>query len=334
MTVCARVQADSKTVRIMLVVMLFVTLVLIAPPGDAGDLTAVDDSYTVSQRYFDNIEQHPELVWPEMQFAAGQRVQLDRRYKKIGGRELHLDVYLPVHDRINGQAIMLVHGGGWRSGNKSHFAPMAVRLAQRGYTVFTPEYRLSAEALYPAGLIDLNDAIVWSRKRAADYGFDPGKLAIGGGSSGGHMAALLAYTADEVTFKSSANDDTRVNALIDLDGVLDFTTPLAIRYENKDGDESAAGLWFGGAMEKTPEKWQQASPARHVDSQSPPTLIISSGQQRFTAGKDSVLEQLDGHGIRNEYVQYDEILHTFWLFEPYLSEVADTVDQFLKSLEK
>lgn len=298
--------------------------------GSDAKLLAVDDGYTVSQRYYGNIGQYPELVWPELQFDAGQRVLPDRRYKKIGDRELHLDIYPSVEDVNNRQAIVLVHGGGWRSGNKSHFAPMAVRLAQRGYTVFTPEYRLSTEAQYPAGLVDLNDAIAWVRANAAEFGFDSHRIAIGGGSSGGQMAALLAYTADEPWFKTLPDDDTRVNALIDLDGVLDFMTPLAIRYENRLGDESAAGLWLGGAMEKVPEKWQQASPVRHVDAASPPTLIISSGQLRFTAGKDEVVEKLAEHGIHSDYIEFDEVIHTFWLFDPYLEKVVDAMDCFLQ----
>ena len=142
-------------------------------------------------------------------------------------------------------------------------------------------------------------------------------------------AALLAYTADEPLYKSNPADDTQVSALIDLDGVLDFTTPLAIEYENKAGDQSAAGRWFGGAFEKYPEKWREASAVRHIDGSSPPTLIISSGQLRFTAGSEQVRSDLDKLGIRNEYFQYNEIIHTFWLFEPYLGEVVDRIDRFL-----
>jgi acetyl esterase len=313
-----------------LVSFLLPAALLAALPCDgAADLIPSDDSYTVSQRYYDYKEQNPELEWPVLQFQAGQEIMFDRLYKKIGDRELHIDIFLPQAAQRNHQAIMLVHGGGWRSGNKSHFYPMANLLAQRGYTVFLPEYRLSAEARYPDGLVDLNDAIVWVKQQADQHGFNKDKLALGGGSSGGQMAALLAYTADVPLYKSNAADDTRVSALIDLDGVLDFTTPLAIEFENKLGDQSAAGLWFGGAMEKTLEKWQEASAARHVDEFSPPTLIISSGQLRFTAGSEQVRRDLDKHGIRNEYFQYDEVIHTFWLFEPYLSEVVDKIDRFL-----
>ncbi len=304
----------------------------IAPDCGAQTYT-VDDSYTVSQRYRLNKERFPELELPVVQFERGQRAEFDRGYKQVRNRELHIDIFLPAPADASRHAIVLVHGGGWRSGNKSHFYPLANLLAQRGYIVFLPEYRLSPEAQYPAGLNDLNDAIVWVKQQATVYDFDCSQLAIGGASSGGQMAALLAYTSNTSLFKTSPDDDTRVSALIDLDGLLDFTTPLAVKHENKAGDKSAAGLWFGGALEKVPEKWQQASAARHVHPEAPPTLIISSGQPRFTAGADSVLGHLDEYGIRNKYMQYDEILHTFWLFEPYVSEVAIAIDQFLASAE-
>lgn len=302
-----------------------------APGVQAADLIPSDDSYTVSQRYYSYKEQNPELEWPVLRFEAGQEILFDRLYKKVDGRELHIDIFLPQAERRNRQAILLVHGGGWRSGDKSNFYAMANLLAQRGYTVFLPEYRLSAEAQYPSGLVDLNDAIVWAKQQSDQYGFDRDQLALGGGSSGGQMAALLAYTADEPLYKSNPSDDTRVGSLIDLDGVLDFTTPLAIEYENRLGDQSAAGLWFGGAMEKTLQKWQEASAVRHIDEFSPPTLIISSGQMRFTAGSEQVRRDLDEHGIRNEYFQYDGVIHTFWLFEPYLGEVVDKIDRFLNA---
>ncbi|QJR81110.1 alpha/beta hydrolase [Alteromonas pelagimontana] len=295
----------------------------------AKDFT-VDDSYSVSQRYYNNIESHPELVWPTLNFEQGQQVMFDRRYKVANDRELHLDIFLPAKAKPSKQAVMLIHGGGWRSGNKSHFYTLANLLAQRGYVVITPEYRLSVEAPYPAGLVDINDALVWVKENAQQFNIAPDSIALGGGSSGGHMAGLLGNTANQTWFKGSESDaDTRVNAVIDLDGVLDFTHPLAIANENKNKEKSAAGLWFGGAMEDTLEKWEQASTAKHIHQQSPPMLIISSGQMRFTAGKDTVLEKLDRFGIINQYFQYEDNIHTYWLFDPYVTETADRIDAFL-----
>lgn len=294
------------------------------------ELRRIDDSYTVSQRYDAYKDQYPQLKLPQLEFQAGQRILFDRLYKKIGERELHVDVFLPKDGHATHWAIVLVHGGGWRSGNKSNFYAMANLLSQRGHAVFLPEFRLSPEAGYPAGLVDINDALVWVKKQAGEFGVDPEQIAIGGESTGGQMAALLAYTADRELFKTHASDDTRVNALVDIDGLLDFTSPLALQFENAAGSNSVAALWLGGSMEQAPDCWREASAARHVGPRSPPTLIIASGQPRFTAGKDDVLGALKRYGVRHQYVAFDEAPHAFWLFEPYLSQVVDLTDTFLR----
>ncbi|ESQ86685.1 hypothetical protein ABAC460_22420 [Asticcacaulis sp. AC460] len=298
-------------------------LLFAAVPALAGETRPVDDSYTVSQRWDGYKDKYPGISRPAAEFQAGQKVLFDQLYKKDGSRELHVDVFLPV--KANGQGILLVHGGGWRSGDKSHFYVMASRLAQRGYTVFLPEFRLSPEARYPAGLQDVNDAIVWAK---AYPGID--RLAIGGASSGGQMASLLAYTAEQDLFKGQAGD-TSVNALIDLDGVLDFTTPLALQNENK--PNSVASQWLGGSFEQAPDIWRQASAASHVSASSPPTLIISSGLPRFTAGHEDVAAKLDGFGIRHDYFAFSNAPHDVWLFDPWFSQIVDQMDAFLQAGE-
>jgi pectinesterase len=309
-------------------------LALLAAGAAAGSgLLPVDDSYTVSRRYLAYKDEYPALKVPELTFEAGQRILFDRLYKTVGDRELHLDIFLPAPSRRSiRQGLVLVHGGGWRAGDKSEFYAMANLLAQRGYAVFVPEFRLSPEAPYPAGLVDVNDAIAWVKTQAGTYGVDRDRIALGGSSSGGQMAALLAYTANKALFKTHAEVDTHVNALIDLDGVLDFTAPLALQFENAAGDASVAALWLGGSAERVPDKWREASAASHVGAHSPPTLIIGSGAPRFTAGKDDVLAELARHGTRHQYIELENVPHTFWLFEPCLSRVVGDIDSFLRSV--
>lgn len=296
----------------------------------AQSLIPVDDSYTISQRYEAYKKDYPELELPKLQFEAGQQILFDRLYKKIGSRELHIDIFLPVPGHANRQALLLVHGGAWRSGNKSNFYGLANLLAQRGYIVFIPELRLAPEAAYPAGLIDINDAIVWAKSHAQEFGFDSERLAIGGESSGGQMASLIAYSAGEDLFKSAPKQNTRVNALIDLDGVLDFTTPLALKYENAAGAKSPAAQWLGGPFETIGERWREASAAHYVGANSPPTLIVSSAAPRFTAGSDEVVQVLERNGIAHAQLNFEHTPHAFWLFEPYLSKIAVVIDGFLR----
>ncbi len=316
--------------RIVFPILTALALLVGCAPAPKG-LRMVDDSYTIAQRYADYEGRYPGLALPDMTFQAGQQVLFDRRYKTDGGRDLHIDVFLPPAGASRHQGLLLVHGGAWRSGSKSHFYALANRLAQRGYTVFLPEYRLAPEAPYPAGLIDVNDAILWAKAHAAEFGLNPQKLALGGASSGGQMASLLAYTAAMPLYKSHPGDDTRVNALVDIDGVLDFTTPMALHYEDAAGLQSPAAKWLGGSMETAPKLWHEASAAAHVSADAPPTLVISSGLVRFTAGKEEVEPALRGFGIPYQFFTLENAPHDVWLFEPYLDPIVDRIDTFLQS---
>jgi len=148
------------------------------------------------------------------------------------------------------------------------------------------------------------------------------------------MAALLGHASTVAEFHSNPKQNTQVNAVISLDGVLDFTTPLALKFENKKKALSAAALWLGGDYESNPDVWQQASAVTHLSSNSPATLIISSGQLRFTAGSEELTSTLEQYGIVNQYIELDETLHTYWLFEPYLSQTAQWIDTFLQRLRQ
>ena len=309
-----------------LILLSLVTLCSCATKPD--NVRPLDDSYTISQRYDGYKDKYAGIEWPVTEFMAGQKVYFDQRYEKIGNRELRIDTFLPPPNINKHKAILLVHGGAWRSGSKSHFYNLANRMAQKGYVVFIPEYRLSPEIGYPAGLFDINNAIVWAKSHAAEFDFDKNELAIGGASSGGQMAALIAYTYDTDLFKE-AGQDTKVSALIDLDGVLDFTTPLALNYENAAKSKSVAAKWLGGSMEQVPNKWHEASATTHLGKNSPPTLIICSGIERFTAGKEEVFQTLNGLKIRNDYYEFKDAPHDIWLFEPYLGKIADKIDGFL-----
>lgn len=305
-------------------------LCAVATPVAAQSLLPIDDSFNVARRFEADRVAHPEIRLPQLRTTSGQRMLFDQRYAQIGTRDLHLDIFLPPAGRSNGMGILLVHGGAWASGNKSHSYPLANLLAQRGYAVFMPEFRLSPEAPYPAALHDVNAAILWVKGRAAEFGMRPDGLAIGGDSSGGQMAALLAYSAATGPFAPQPGADTRVRALIDLDGVLDMTDPLALKHEDAARAASPFARWLGGDHASEAQRWRAASAATYVDARSPPTLILGSRYPRFTAGRAGVQAALDRHGIRNRYVQLDGAPHTFWLYDPYLPRVAAEIDRFLR----
>lgn len=144
------------------------------------------------------------------------------------------------------------------------------------------------------------------------------------------MAALLAYAGPAATFGSMRQ--SRANALIDLDGVLDMADPQALQFEDAAGANSPFARWLGSAFANAPERWREASAASHITPQSPPTLIISSGIPRFTVGKERVIAALDRHRIAHHEFTFSNAPHDFWLFEPWLTRTAREIDVFLRPL--
>ena len=108
-----------------------------------------------------------------------------------GGRELRLDLYRPSGGSGPYPAVVFIHGGGWRSGQRGQLSRQAMYLATRGYVCACIEYRLSGEASFPAAIEDCKCAVRWMRAVGTkNYRVDPERIAVSGSSAGGHLALL------------------------------------------------------------------------------------------------------------------------------------------------
>ena len=95
-------------------------------------------------------------------------------YARPGGVPLHADVYLPEGTGAPFPAIIWIHGGGWRSGNRELAPDLRRFFAERGFAMVAIDYRLSRAALFPAQIEDVRTAIRWLRSVASAYGIDSG----------------------------------------------------------------------------------------------------------------------------------------------------------------
>jgi acetyl esterase len=111
-------------------------------------------------------------------------------------------VYRPTANE-NAAVVLLIHGGGWAFGSIEETEPLARYLAaESGAVVVSTSYRLAPEHPYPAGLHDCEATLRWIKAEARKYGGDPARLAVGGGSAGGNLAAAVALRAPPGTFKA------------------------------------------------------------------------------------------------------------------------------------
>jgi acetyl esterase/lipase len=227
----------------------------------------------------------------------------------------------------------MIHGGGWRSGNKSLNTQMARALAGRGFVVLSVEYRLSLEAKYPAALLDVFAALNWLHENAGVYNVDTSRIALAGYSAGGQMASLIGVGQGRSEFMHAIGLTTptdKVKAVVDLDGLLDFTDAESLALERTSG--SADVFWLNGFYDEIPHRWREASAITWVDQNSPPFLFINSSQTRFHAGCARMTARLAELGIYAEVHKLDNAPHSFWFFHPWFEPMINYIDNFLKKV--
>ncbi|MBC6988052.1 alpha/beta hydrolase [Hymenobacter sp. BT491] len=294
-----------------------------------------DTSFTVHSAYVKAKKQYPAVSIATPKIPAGVASKRDLTYCTIGNRDLKLDIFYPTAKRkAKYPAVLLIHGGGWRSGDRSHHIPMAQQLAGKGYVTVTAEYRLSTEAIYPAAVNDLKAAVRWMRANANAYAIDTTKIAVWGFSAGGQLAALMGSTNGDKRYEVNTCNrgvSSNVQAVVDVDGILAFIHP-----ESGEGDDSkstsAATYWFGASKSQKPELWQEASALNHVSGKMPPILFINSSVDRMHAGRTDFISKLNELKIYNEVHAIPDTPHTFPLFNPWFEPTLNYTAAFLSKV--
>lgn len=318
----------------ILIAGLFICTTTIAQ-SKTGLTGKLDTSFNTNAEYLKQLRYYPSIkIVPEFHSKLiKEKHQLE--YCKTGDRKLYLDAFYPkIKSHRNGASVMIIFGGGWRSGNRSQHYPLAERLAQLGYVCFTPDYRLSTEALYPAAVYDLKAAIRWIHKHGKKYGIDDNKLAVMGFSAGGELAAFLGTTIGNKQFEGdncNASYSGNIGAVIDLDGTLSFVHP-----ESGEGDDtkrtSSATYWFGYSKKENSSLWAAASPLTYAGPNTPPTLFINSSVERMHAGREDYIKILKSNNIETEVKSFPNSPHSFPLFYPWFDPMVEYTNEFLKQV--
>jgi arylsulfatase A len=187
-----------------------------------------------------------------------------------------LDVYSNPHQGLWPVAIV-IHGGSWINGTKENHNKVYVSkvMAANGYVVFNINYRLLPEARLKKQAEDCMAAVIWVKEHAREYGGDPDRIGVIGGSSGGHLAALVAWASDDPWFEPTGDRgplDSDVKAAALYYPVIDLARTFR---EN--------GSWLGasllpaivvGRFETYDQALGHLSPVFHLDGQAVPTIFL------------------------------------------------------------
>ncbi len=308
---------------------LFLIFGVMLSGGIRSQVVVKDTSYTVYQTYVKLKKNNPAIRISEPIKNAGIIAAEEVVYRTLANRQLHLDIYRPAKPGKH-PALMMIHGGGWRSGNKSMEHPMAQRISLNGYVTVSVEYRLSLEAKYPAAIHDIKAAIRFIKDNAEKYGIDTTRIAIEGESAGGQLAMLVAMTHGVEKLEGDAEgskSSTKVQAVIDVDGIVSFLMPGSLNIDRK--PDSPDAFWLGCTFAEQPQVWKEASPLFYVGKNSVPALFICSAQPRFHAGRDEMIDILNQNKVYSESYTLPDTPHSFWLFEPWAEPTKNYILKFL-----
>ena len=254
-----------------------------------------------------------------------QRLEPDQSivYKKTDQGELKLDIFNPSGHAAGEKTPVIVffHGGGWNTGGPSQFFHQCRHLASRGMVAISAEYRLGKKhGTTPRECVqDGKSAIRWVRSHAAQLGIDPDRLAAGGGSAGGHVAAAVALTEG---FNETGEDLTvscRPNALVLFNPVI---------------DNGAGG--YGHARVKS--FWESFSPLHNIGNGNapPPTLFMLGTKDSLipVATGQKYKAKMEATGARCDLILYPDQPHGFFNIknEVYHKKTSVEMDRFLTSL--
>jgi acetyl esterase/lipase len=248
-----------------------------------------------------------------------------------GGRELKADVYAPPAGTSNGAGVLLVHGGGWRSGDRSQLRGYGILLGRIGYTCVACEYRLAGAlpdasgATWPAQIHDVKAALRWMRANSGRLGIDPAKIAVSGNSAGGHLSLMLAGTQDVEEYEGeggNAGAGTGVAACIAFYGPALLGRPGAALSD-------VVRTLLGG--DPTDAQTAAASPITHVSASWPPTMLITGNRDELVPDESSfyMYRALVDAGAKAELHVYEGAPHAFDALPDFGRQCASIMALFL-----
>jgi acetyl esterase/lipase len=248
------------------------------------------------------------LDHPPVKVAWHQRVsslpfRVPETIERIEGLEylpgLGLDLYRTRRTSQPSPTLIYVHGGGWGGGDpRRQFRTITHHLAENGWVVLNIRYPLSPAATFPEHLLAIEQAIRWARSTGSEHGVDPTRVAIAGGSSGAHLAALVALRAKEP-----------VSAAVVLYGIYDFFNRNKTRFDWPLIPRNV----MKATPDRAPELYRAASPIDQVHADAPPFLIVHGTHDSLVPVPESryFAEALAAAGASVQLVEVDGAQHAF-----------------------
>jgi acetyl esterase/lipase len=234
-----------------------------------------------------------------------------------------LDVYLPALRNEHTRLVIIIHGGGWNSGDKSDFNSYITEFQNRlpGYALANLNYRLVTASgnYFPTQENDINAAITFLKSKAKDYKISESFIYVGI-SAGAHLALLQGYKHNDV---------------LQPKGIVSFFGPVDLErlYVNSDSSiPQQLKFIMNATLDVDPNIFYNSSPINYVSSSSAPTLMLHGDQDRLVPVEQAYMLQtkLEENGVFNKLIVYPGEGHG-WVGKD-LEDSFQQVTSFIKGL--
>ena len=237
------------------------------------------------------------VLAPRAALLAAEQIDIVRNvpYVERDTGKLKADFYLPK-TATTAPGVLVVHGGAWIVGNKSHMDFIGRRLAEEGFVAMSIQYRLAPQSIFPAQIDDCQAAVRYLREHAQQYHVDPKRVAGYGYSAGGQLVALLGTlpdTATEATPDMPATPSTRLQVVVAGGAPCDFRLLPAT--------STQLAYWLGGTRADKPEAYECASAACYISSDDPPMLFFHGEADSLVPilSPQAMVAQLTAAGVKS-----------------------------------
>ena len=261
---------------------------------------------------------------------------------------MKMDILQPKSDTKQ-PAIVYVTGGGFINANKDNGIQLRMRLAEAGYVVASIQYRVAPTARFPEPLEDVKASIRYLKTHADQFGIDPERIGIIGGSAGGYLTAMAATTSGTTTFDKGDNLQvgSDVKAAVDLYGLSDLTRIGDDYSESVKKAHQSPGateaLWvngsavFGGqdgGILANPEGAKKANPITYISKTSAPMLLMHGTKDTVVSPSqtDLLFQALQKHNIPSKRYLVEGAAHggVYWNQKEVLDIITAFFDSYLK----
>jgi acetyl esterase len=271
---------------------------------------------------------------PSQDYPPHMEAAQVEKYKLVDGVQLRLWVFTPDGHKPGDRrpAIVFFFGGGWTGGSPQQFEQHSKHLAARGMVAITADYRVASRHGVKAKecVADAKSAIRWVRKHAEMLGVDPDRIAAGGGSAGGHLAACTALIPGFDESEEDAAVSSVPNALVLFNPAVVLAPVERERPIHREG--------AGSTRDRLGVDPVLLSPYHHVKEGAPPTIILHGRDDSTVPFRSVVLfsEAMHATGARCKLVGYPGQGHGFFNYgrgdnDMYRRTLA-SVDEFLTEL--